>query len=189
MSIESLDDAEDFAKSSLGLLSALESGKIHFTDAELAHIEHGFLEAARVIKRLRDSEAYRVPAVGHKACADAEILCDIIEQPHGSALLLKLQATRLDATVAEDFKQRMTHYIETGSKKLILDLSNITFLDSRGLRAIIICSKLMGDRNLALVNVSERVTSLLHLSAMDELLSIHADLDSALRCIEAYSAP
>ena len=187
MNIETLEDAEGFAKSSLGLLGELESGKKHCSDAELAHIEHGFLEAARVIKRIRDSEAYLVPSAGKKECADAEILCDIIEQPHGSALLLKLEATRLDATVAEDFKHRMTHYIETGRKKLILDLSNITFLDSRGLRAIIICSKMTGDRNLALVNVSERVTSLLHLSGMDELLSIHADLESALRCIGAYN--
>ena len=187
MNNETLEDAQSFAKSSLGLLGELESGTKHCTDAELAHIEHGFLEAARVIKRISDSEAYRVRSVGKKGFADAEILCDIIEQPHGSALLLKLEATRLDATVAEDFKHRIAHYLETGRKKLILDLSKITFLDSRGLRAIIICSKLTGDGNMALVNVSERVTSLLHLSGMDELLSIHADLESALRCIGAYT--
>ena len=46
---------------------------------------------------------------------------------------------RLDAYVSDEFKKRLVEAIDDGTKKVILDLSGIEFMDSSGLGAIVFC--------------------------------------------------
>lgn len=178
MSAETLEDAWLIARSSHALLKELEEGKAPITDAALAQVENGLLEAARILKNIRDKNSYLTPCLAN--ATQAPDAFDILEQPVDDALLLKIEAIRLDASVAEEFKSRIHQYLQASHTKLILDMGNITFMDSRGLGALIICAKLAGSGNLALFNVSERVQSLFRLTMMDEVIRVYADKDSAL---------
>ena len=182
MSDETLEDARLMTSSCVTLMKELEEGTAPFSDATFAQVENTLLDAARIIKSIRDKSAYA--ANNRQQSPD---VFAILEQPINGALLLKIETVRLDASVAEEFKLRISEYLQSGHTKLILDMGNITFMDSRGLGALILCAKLAGIGNLVLYDVSVRVQSLFQLTRMDDVIRMYADKDSALNFLHQGS--
>lgn len=182
MSDETLEDARLITSSCVTLMKELEEGTAPFSDAAFAQVENALLDAARIIKSIRDKSAYAA-----KNRQQSPDVLAILEQPINGALLLKIEAVRLDASVAEEFMLRISEYLRNGHTKLILDMGNITFMDSRGLGALILCAKLAGIGNLVLYDVSIRVQSLFQLTRMNDVIRMYADKDSALNFLHQGS--
>jgi anti-sigma B factor antagonist len=88
----------------------------------------------------------------------------------------------LDASAATKFKSKFSDLMQEGSKKFILNLSHINFIDSSGLGAIIRTSTLL-DANkgsIVLCNVSETVLSLLKIVRLDQLIKIFPDENESI---------
>jgi anti-anti-sigma factor len=71
--------------------------------------------------------------------------------------------------------------IETGSKKLVLDLSKLTFMDSAGIGMVMLCSGTIqqaGGRML-IVGAEGKVRRVLELTHIHEVIGMHSDLASA----------
>jgi len=47
-------------------------------------------------------------------------------------IVLKPHVRRIDANVAVEFKSRLMDVVADGHKKIVLDLSNVDFIDSSG---------------------------------------------------------
>jgi anti-sigma B factor antagonist len=63
---------------------------------------------------------------------------------------------------------------------VVLDLGQVTFVDSSGLGAIVAVMKSMGDgRRLDLASLTPDVAKVFRLTRMDTVFLIHADLDRA----------
>lgn len=180
-----LEDARRMTRSCLTLMEGLEDGAAPLSDATFAEVENALLEAARIMKGIRSKSTYAAQ-VAENSQPPPEVWA-ILEQPINGALLLKPETVRLDASVAEEFKLRISEYLQSGHTKLVLDMGNITFMDSRGLGALILCAKLAGLGNLVLYDVSARVQSLFELTRMDDVIRMFADKDSALNFLHQGS--
>ena len=93
---------------------------------------------------------------------------------------------RIDAAVAIEFKDAMRANTEGGSETVILDLSQVQFIDSSGLGAIVASMKYMGSsRTLALAGLTPTVEKVFKLTRMDSVFSVFSTLDGALAELKA----
>ncbi|MEM7074314.1 MAG: STAS domain-containing protein [Pseudomonadota bacterium] len=103
--------------------------------------------------------------------------------------VIKVAETRIDAASAVRFKDEMRSRTDEGPARVVLDLSNVAFVDSSGLGAIVASMKQMGDkRRLELAGLTHDVAKVFRLTRMDSIFDIHDDTASALLSPGAQSA-
>jgi anti-sigma B factor antagonist len=89
-----------------------------------------------------------------------------------------------DVHSAGHLRDRLTSRIDTGSKNLILDLSQLGFIDSTGLGALVAARNHAEAHNadLKLVCASERLLKLFRITGLVEVFAIYG---SVLQAVEA----
>lgn len=104
-----------------------------------------------------------------------------ISQAPGAAVL-QVREARIDAACAIDFKEAMREHILNGPPRIVLDLSDVAFIDSSGLGAVVAVRKMVGpDRELELAALSPAVQKVFRLTRMDSVFTIHDAVPAALR--------
>lgn len=106
---------------------------------------------------------------------------DLRTRSEDNLQVVSVHDTRIDAAVAIEFKDAMRASTEGGSDTVILDLSDVQFIDSSGLGAIVAAMKQMGQsRKLALAGLTPTVEKVFRLTRMDSVFSVFPTLDGAL---------
>jgi len=106
---------------------------------------------------------------------------NLYAEARDAALVVHLDEERLDAAIAIRFKDRMREVAHQPSARVVLDLSRVMFLDSSGLGAIVAVMKSLGaSRPLELAGLTPNVAKVFHLTRMDSVFRIHADVASGL---------
>ena len=96
-------------------------------------------------------------------------------------IIAKPDFQRLDGAVAQEFTQTVVGHCKT-NPDVILDLRNVTFIDSRGLSSLIAILKgLPSGARLRLANINEQVDILLTLTRMNTLLTPFLDVETAMQ--------
>jgi anti-sigma B factor antagonist len=105
-------------------------------------------------------------------------------------LVVKPLEKRLDAYLSADFKSGMISRIGSGNTRIVLDLSQVEFVDSSGLGAIISVLKTLGDTGeLALSGMRPNVMSLCRLTRMDRVFQIFGSEQEAVKKLSGISFP
>ncbi|MEI6090631.1 MAG: STAS domain-containing protein [bacterium] len=89
---------------------------------------------------------------------------------------------RLDAVTADEVEVQIFDLINRGSKNIILDFSNLTFISSLGLRVVLATLKkikALGGK-LRVCNMNEEITEVFDISGFNSIFSIFESLDKAL---------
>lgn len=95
--------------------------------------------------------------------------------------VLHLKGARLDAAVVVQFKDHFREIADQGSKRLILDMSEVQFMDSSGLGAVVAAMKHLGPgRKLDLASLSLTVEKVFKLTRMDTVFTIFPTVDDAV---------
>ena len=96
-------------------------------------------------------------------------------------LIVKPLEKRIDAATATDFKEKLSEWIGSGSRRIVLNLCEVDFIDSSGLGAIVSGLKKIGnDGNLVICTVRESVMSLFRLTRMNRVFDIFASEEEAI---------
>ena len=94
------------------------------------------------------------------------------EMPDNVAILEITQA-RLTAVAAPEFKQQVLAQIEAGHTRLVLDLSNVSFIDSTGLGALVGILKRIGNRgDVTISGLQPAPAQMFRLTRMDKVFRI-----------------
>jgi anti-sigma B factor antagonist len=108
------------------------------------------------------------------------------EQQQQAVLVVRPMENSLDATNIQEFKQHMGAWVQAGCKLIAFDLSEIEFIDSRGLGGIISVLKAIGSGgNIALFGVDENVRTLFKLTRTDRIFSIVPNMSEAVLVLTA----
>lgn len=92
----------------------------------------------------------------------------------GQVLIVRVLDDRIDAASAIQFKEQMREIIQSPLPRVMLDLTQVMFLDSSGLGAVVAVMKLLGpDRKLELAGLSPTVDKVFRLTRMDSFVTIH----------------
>lgn len=102
---------------------------------------------------------------------------DIQTATHETFNVITVNAARIDASVAIQFKDTMRAATDDGPDHVVLDLSKVDFVDSSGLGAIVASLKQMGsNRRLDLAALTPDVAKVFRLTRMDKIFHIHEDV-------------
>lgn len=97
------------------------------------------------------------------------------------ATIITVEASRIDAAVAIRFKDLMRDMAEGRKGRIILDLSQVDFIDSSGLGAIVASMKQLDQgQKLELASLNNNVDKVFRLTRMDTVFPIHANAGSAV---------
>ena len=107
---------------------------------------------------------------------------DISATLNPAGLVVRVNEPRIDAAVAIEFKEAVRAAAEAPGSPVILDLSQVNFLDSSGLGAVVAVMKLLGpDRPLQLAALTPPVAKVFRLTRMDSIFTIHDTTPETLR--------
>jgi anti-sigma B factor antagonist len=104
----------------------------------------------------------------------------------GDLLIVTPLEKRLDASAAADFKGKIVDWINAGHHRIVLNLSQVDFVDSSGLGAIVSCLKTLGGNgDLVICGIQETVMSLFQLTRMNRVFQIFPTEAEALKALVA----
>jgi anti-sigma B factor antagonist len=102
------------------------------------------------------------------------------ESKIGKVFVAKVLESRISADVAPRFKEDIINYVTKGNRTLVLDLSEVTFIDSSGLGALIASLKVIGnDGELMLCGVRDSVASMFKLTRMNKVFRMFPSPEEA----------
>ena len=83
----------------------------------------------------------------------------------------------LDGTKTGDFQHQIDQSIDSGVHTILIDFSNVTFMDSSGLGALVKAFKSLkaAEVELFLCSINEQIKMLFELTGMDKYFSILDD--------------
>ncbi len=87
---------------------------------------------------------------------------------------LKVESDKLDSVVSPDLKSEIVFQNGKGIKNLVIDLSEVKYIDSSGLSSILVANRLCKTAQgvLVITGVSESVMKLITISQLDSILNI-----------------
>lgn len=97
-----------------------------------------------------------------------------------NAQIIRVNASRIDAPIALQFKEDMRALTTEGDGRFVLDLKDVEFIDSSGLGAVVASMKqLRAGQKLELAALQPIVEKVFRLTRMDSVFTIHDTADAA----------
>ena len=98
----------------------------------------------------------------------------------GDFQVIAVHEERIASVAAIGFKDRMSELTSADAPHVVLDLSEVVFIDSSGLGAIVAAMKqLGGTRRLDLAGLTPTVDRVFRLTRMDSVFTIHGSVAEA----------
>ncbi|MEX0286909.1 MAG: STAS domain-containing protein [Paracoccaceae bacterium] len=95
--------------------------------------------------------------------------------------IISVDADRIDAAMAIQFKDDMRSETADGPDRVVLDLTKVDFIDSSGLGAIVASMKQLGqNQKLELAGLTPNVQKVFRLTRMDTIFTLFATLNDAM---------
>jgi len=102
----------------------------------------------------------------------------------GNALIIRPLEARLDAAAAPHFKASVVTMMEAGEETILLDLSEVDFIDSSGLGALVSLLKRMSPvGKLAVCGLRSSAFNMFRLTRMDKVFPIFPSRAEALTAL------
>ncbi len=91
----------------------------------------------------------------------------------------------VDMYSAPTLRDRLTDLVDSGQRTVIVDLSEVGFLDSTGLGTLVAARKHATELGgaLPLVCSQDRVLKLFRITGLDAVFAIHPSVDEAIRSL------
>jgi anti-anti-sigma factor len=98
---------------------------------------------------------------------------------------IEISEVRIDSNISSEFKSFLTKELNN-AKKIILNCNGLEFIDSSGLSALVFFYKngTQKGTQIKLVNVSEKVLSILEMTGLTKIFQIYNDIDVAKKSFE-----
>lgn len=100
-------------------------------------------------------------------------------------MLIRLDESKLDSTVSPQLKSEFVTLNAEGNKNIIVDLSQVKYIDSSGLSAILVGNRLSQDQDgiFVLAGVTDHVMKLIKISQLDSVLDIMPTVQEAIDAV------
>jgi anti-sigma B factor antagonist len=101
-------------------------------------------------------------------------------------LIVTMNEPRLDAYNADSLKSQLVDIIQKGHKYIVLDVSKLEFIDSKGLGALVTLHKIMNvDGCMCICGMTKHVSNLFRLTRLDKYLKLFDTVGDEVQWINA----
>lgn len=92
---------------------------------------------------------------------------------------------KMDAISAPEFEDKMGEWIEQGGASFIINLGEVNYMSSAGLRSILIVAKRLKEQDgkLIFVDLREEVQKIFRISGFSSMIPTYGSLEEALEHI------
>lgn len=107
---------------------------------------------------------------------------DISEDRKADAVILALSG-KLDATTAKNFEEKIFGVIDSGAQRLVIDLAQLEYISSSGLRVFLLAAKrLQGTQGkVVLCALKDHIRQVFDLAGFSSIFSIYSARDEAVK--------
>jgi anti-sigma B factor antagonist len=97
----------------------------------------------------------------------------------------------IDLFTAPELKASLSESIESGHSRIVVDLTDTTFLDSTALGVLIGAVKRLRSRDgrLTIVNVDDNIAKTFEITGLDQIFPISSTREDAIKALDADEAP
>jgi anti-sigma B factor antagonist len=97
----------------------------------------------------------------------------------------------IDLFTAPELKQKLTDAIESGKSRIVVDLTETTFLDSTALGVLIGAVKRLRSRDgaLVIVNVDQNIAKTFEITGLDQIFTILGTREDAIAALDDAASP
>ena len=108
-----------------------------------------------------------------------------IERSDG--ILIAMAEGRVDGANAQEFQGALTDAIEPSDRAVILDLGEITYISSAGLRVILLTARALRRQNaeLAVYSLSASIREVFEISGFDKIIPVRDSRPDAIASLNA----
>ncbi len=97
-------------------------------------------------------------------------------------MICRVIDARIDGSVSGGLKKQFEPHLQSGVKRIVLDMSAVKFVDSTGLGALISLRKsLPEDGELAVCGATAQVDNLFRLTRLNKVLLMSATVEEAIQ--------
>ena len=110
---------------------------------------------------------------------------DITERKTADIVTLSLSG-RLDTTTAKAFEDRILAHIESGQRRIAIDLAELEYISSAGLRVFLLAAKRLdaAQGRIALCALTEPVREVFDIAGFIPIFAIYDSLQEALKDLQ-----
>jgi anti-anti-sigma factor len=100
-------------------------------------------------------------------------------------LLIQLNEIKVDSTVSPQLKSDFVTLNAEGNKNIILDMTQVKYIDSSGLSAILVGNRMATDSDgiFILAGITDHVMKLIKISQLDSVLDIMPTVQEAIDAV------
>ncbi len=100
----------------------------------------------------------------------------------GEVRIVRIKEAKLVYPKLNDFFGKVSGLVESGTSKLIIDLSDVSYIDSASIGCLMDIYRLMSERSgsLKLVGLQERVETMVSLTGLHNLVDVYREEKTAL---------
>lgn len=93
---------------------------------------------------------------------------------------------KIDATTSDDLEDALVDLLEQGEDNIILDMEDISYISSAGLRVLVVVTKQVYDSgHFCLCNANDNVLEIIEMAGFNVFMNIYDDLSTAKEKIAA----
>jgi anti-sigma B factor antagonist len=113
------------------------------------------------------------------------------QEPAGEATSVVAVRGEIDLFTAPELKSALGEAIEAGTTRIVVDLSDTTFLDSTALGVLIGTVKRLRARDgrLTIVNTDQNIAKTFEITGLDQIFTIRGSRDEALAALDEEQTP
>lgn len=92
---------------------------------------------------------------------------------------------RIDSASAAACEAELARLLQDGRTAMVIDMAEVDYLSSAGIRALVMLYKRAVARDIPLVlaRTQEHIREILEIAGLTEELPVHSDIDAALRAV------
>ena len=107
---------------------------------------------------------------------------DISEDRKTDAVVLALSG-KLDTASAKSFEEKILGVIDSGSQRVVVDLAQLEYVSSSGLRVFLLAAKRLqaAQGKIVLCALKDHIRQIFDLAGFSSILSIYASRDEAVK--------
>jgi len=114
-----------------------------------------------------------------------EVVVEIKEAGKEKNMKIIFLEGKMDAISAPEFEEKMGEWLEQGETSFIINLGEVNYMSSAGLRSILIVAKKLKEQDgkLIFVNLREEVQKIFRISGFSSMIPTYESLEAALEHI------
>ena len=107
---------------------------------------------------------------------------NILIESHNDIKIVRIKEERLVYAMLSSFFSEVSSVIEGGAKKLVIDMTDVSYIDSASVGCLMDIYRSMaeGDGTIKLVGLQERVETMVSMTGLHNFMEIFRDESAAL---------